>query len=129
MPPMMRIEQREQRAAIGKDFEQWANEFLAPGSEYIDHEVKSQDMLDNFNRETRYNWSMTKFTRHLKDYCEYAPHIRCLNPVSITGRKKDGDPWTKREGIIQVRYYYIQSMPADGTAIASEEPTEKDLPF
>ncbi len=129
MPPMMRIEQREQRAAIGKDFEQWANEFLAPGSEYIDHEVKSQDMLDNFNRETRYNWSMTKLTRHLKDYCEYAPHIRCLNPVSITGRKKDGDPWTKREGIIQVRYYYIQSMPADGTAIASEEPTEQDLPF
>ena len=129
MPPMMRIERREQRAAIGKDFEQWANEFLAPDSEFIDCEVKSQDMLDNFNRETRYGWSMTKLTRHLKDYCEYAPHIRCLNPASVTGRKEDGEPWTKREGSSQVRYYYVQSMPADVTPIKPEEPTEQELPF
>lgn len=129
MPPMTRIERREQRAAIGKDFEQWANEFLAPGSDFIDREVKSQDMLNSFNRETRYDWSMTKLTRHLKNYCEYAPHIKCLNPASVTGRKTDGEPWAKREGCGQVRYYYIQSMPTGDTPMKPDEPTEQALPF
>lgn len=112
LPPMSRIEQREQRAAVGRDFEQWANEYFAPDSGNLDREIKCADVLANFNQETHFNYSPTKLTRHLKAYCEFSPHISCLNPASITGKQNDGDPWVKRENNSQVRYYYVQSATA-----------------
>ena len=129
MPPMSLIERREKRAVIGKDFEQWATEYLAPDSGNLDTEIKSLDMLANFNLETKYGWSLSKFTRHLKDYCEYADHIHCLNPVTKTGRKADGMPWVKRENGSQVRYYYIQSVPEDETQPEVPEPEEEIMIF
>ena len=109
LPPMGRIERREQRAAIGKDFEQWADEFLAPDSGNLDREFKSLDMLHNFNQETGYGWSIIKFTKRLKNYCEYMDHIECLNPMTVTGKKQDGASWVKRENNTFVRYYYVKS--------------------
>jgi hypothetical protein len=129
MPPMSLIERREKRAVIGKDFEQWATEYLAPDSGNLDTEIKSLDMLANFNLETKYGWSLSKFTRHLKDYCEYADHIHCLNPATKTGRKADGMPWVKRENGSQVRYYYIQSVPEDETQPKVPEPEEEIMIF
>ena len=129
MPPMSLIERREKRAVIGKDFEQWATEYLAPDSGNLDTEIKSLDMLANFNMETKYGWSLSKFTRHLKDYCEYADHISCLNPAEKTGRKADGAAWTKRENNTLVRYYYVQSAEQAATPPIATEQTEQDLPF
>lgn len=125
MPPMSHVERREKRAVIGKDFEQWATEYLAPDGGNLDTEIKSLDMLAHFNLETKYGWSLSKFTRHLKDYCDYADHIQCLNPTAKTGRKEDGMAWTKRESNTLVRYYYVQSREKAETV----EQVEQDLPF
>lgn len=127
MPPLSKIERREQQAAVGKDFRQWADENIGEGSEWLDCERKAQDMLNDFNRETGNKWSMTLLTRKLKAYCEFAEHICCLNPTSITGKSKDGEPWVKRENGNQVRYYYIQSVNASLSPEAPDEPTEEQL--
>ena len=67
-------------------------------------------MLAHFNAETKYGWSLSRFTRHLKSYCEYAENISGFNPASVTGKGEDGMPWVKREGNVMVRYYYIASV-------------------
>ena len=59
MPPMHSIERREQRAVIGRDFEQWANEYLSADSSNLDCEIKALDMLANFNLETKFGWSLS----------------------------------------------------------------------
>ena len=116
MPPLSKIERREQQAAVGKDFRQWADENIGEDSEWLDCDIKAQDMLNDFNRETGNKWSMTLLTRKLKAYCEFAEHLNCLNPASVTGRGKDGEPMVKRENGGQVRYYHIQSVNAATSA-------------
>lgn len=111
MPPMRHIEQREQMAAVGDVFKEWADEMLAPGSSLLDCEIKAEEMLNQFNNETRYQWSPKNFTKHLKDYCQCADHIECLNPASITNKQKDGERWVKRDKTgRQVNCYYIKSV-------------------
>ena len=110
LPPLERIEHREQRAAFGKDFEQWAEEYFSPESGNLDREIKAYDVLNNFNAETHFNWALTRMTQNLKAYCEYASHIHCFNPASVTGKKKDGEPLVKRDNNSQLRYYYVQSV-------------------
>lgn len=127
MPPLSKIERREQQAAVGKDFRQWADETIGEESEWLDREIKAQDMLSDFNRETGNKWSMTMLTRHLKAYCEFADHISCLNPASVTSKKTNGEAWVKRENGNQVRYYYIQTVKAAASAVAPDEPTEEQL--
>ena len=129
MPPMSRIEKREQLAAVGKDFKQWADEYFAEDSGNLDCEIKCNEMLANFNAETHFNWSRTKLTQRLKAYCELAAHIHCLNPASVTGRKKDGDAWQKRENNAQVRYYYVQSVAKAATQQTTENPAEPEFNF
>lgn len=110
MPPMQRIGLREQMAAVGRDFRQWADEYLAPDSGHLDCELKAEEMLADFNADTRYGWSPKKFTQHLKLYCQMAPHIHCLNPAAKTGRKADGERWVKRDGNdTRKTYFYVES--------------------
>ena len=132
MPPMGRVERREQRAAIGRDFEQWANEYFAPEGGNLDRDLKANDVLTAYNAEASFKKSMTWLTQHLKAYCEYAQHISCLNPATVTGRKTDGEPWVKREENAQVRYYYVKSADNKAATQATAAPTdspqeEKDL--
>ena len=112
MPPLGRIGLREQMAAVGKDFKQWADDYLADDGGHLDCELKAEDMLAAFNAETRYGWSPKKFAQHLKTYCEMATHIHCLNPASKTGKKTDGERWQKREenGDTLKTYYYVESV-------------------
>ena len=109
MPPLGRIGLREQMAAVGKDFKEWADSFFAPDGEHLDCELKAEDMLAAFNAETRYGWSPKKFSKHLKAYCQLADHIHCLNPASKTGKKNDGERWQKREanGSNKTLYYVM----------------------
>ena len=129
MPPLSRIERREQMAAVGKDFKQWADEYFDEGSGNLDCEIKCKEVLANFNAETHFNWSPTKLTQHLKAYCELASHIHCLNPASVTGRKNDGEPWVKRENNVKERYYYIQSVTKAEVQQPPEKPAELEFNF
>ncbi len=131
MPPMSRIKQREQMAAVGKDFKQWADDYLAPDSGNLDREIKAEDLLSLFNNDTRYNWSPKRMTEHLKEYCNLADHIHCLNPASVTGKSNDGERWLKRDETgRQKRYYYIMSVKkAAELQNAMKTPDEPELAF
>ena len=111
MPPLSRIERREQMAAVGKDFKQWADDYFAEGSGHLDCDLKAETVLSDFNKETMFNWSPKKLTQHLADYCKLAVHIRCLNPASVTHKERDGERWVKRDESGQPKtYYYVQSV-------------------
>ena len=130
MPPLGRIGLREQMAAVGKDFKQWADEFLATDCGHLDCELKAEDMLAAFNAETRYGWSPKKFAQHLKAYCDMAPHIHCLNPASKTGKKTDGERWIKREpNGGQKTCYYVESVQKHAIDATTIQPEEQTLIF
>ena len=129
MPPLNRIERREQLAAVGKDFKQWADEFFAEDSGHLDCELKAEMVLSDFNQETKFGWPPKTMTQHLNAYCQLAEHINCLNPVAITHKDKDGERWVKRdENGQQKAYYYVQSVKAAAEANKAE-PQQQDLPF
>ncbi len=115
MPPLSRIERREQMAAVGKDFRQWADDFFAEDSGHLDCDLKAEQVLADFNQETKFGWSPKKMTQHLTAYCQLAEHIHCLNPASVTHKEQDGGRWIKRdENNQQKAYYFIQSVKAVG---------------
>lgn len=129
MPPLSRIERREQLAAVGKDFKQWADEFFAEDSSHLDCELKAETVLSDFNQETKFGWAPKTMTQHLNAYCQFADHINCLNPVTITHKDKDGDRWIKRdENGQQKAYYYVQSAKAAAEA-DNTEPAQTALSF
>lgn len=129
MPPMGRIERREQMAVIGREFKQWADSYLSEDSGNLDREIKAEDLLGSFNSETRYNWAPNRMVPHLKAYCELASHIHCLNPAAVTGRQKDGERWQKRdENGRPKNYYFVQSVKS-AEAQAKAMPEEQELGF
>lgn len=129
LPPMQRIERREQMAAIGKDFKQWADDYFAPGSGNLDCELKQTEVLASHNSEATYQLKMALFTRKLKEYCALAEHIHCLNPACITGLENDGERWRKREKSGQLRsLYYVMSAQA-AAETAKMEPAQTELTF
>ena len=129
MPPMNRIERREQMAAVGKDFKQWADDYFAEGSGHLDCDLKAESVLADFNQETRFAWPPKKMTQHLNAYCLLAEHLHCLNPVTITHKNKDGERWIKRdENGQQKAYYYVMSAKTAAEA-QKKEPVQTDLTF
>lgn len=131
MPPMQRIERREQLADIGKDFRQWADEYFAEDGGNLDRELRQDEVLNSFNGEATYKLAKRKFTMKLKEYCSFAAHIQCLNPASVTGCDKDGERYRKHVGDNEeLYYYYVQSV--KGAAQADTElrtPVQGKLPF
>ena len=112
LPPMKRIEIRELQASLGKTFRLWADEYFSQDSGHLDCELKAEEVVNDFNRETRNNWPARTVTDHIKDFCQYSDHIACYNPASVTGKRQDGERWRKREDGKQVNKYYIQSVEA-----------------
>ena len=132
MPPLGRIERREQQAALGKDFRQWAEENLGEGSEYLDRDIRLDDLYNTFRQETRSQWSPAWFTKTLKKWCTFATHIACYNPASVTRQKENGARWQKRENNSEkrVNYCHIQTVAkAAENSQSSQHPTEEVLPF
>lgn len=130
MPPMSRIERREQMATVGKDFKQWADDYLAADSGNLDRPIKAETLLSLFNNETRYQWSPKRLAQHLKAYCELSEHIHTLNPASVTGKKTDGERWLQRdESGNQKSYYYVQSKKAFDAQASTPQAEEQTLVF
>jgi hypothetical protein len=128
MPPLSRIERREQMAAVGKDFRQWADDFFAENSGHLDCDLKAEMVLADFNQETKFGWSPKKMTQHLIAYCQFADHIHCLNPASVTHKDEDGQRWIKRdENAQQKTYYYVMSEKAAKTE--EQVPVQSTLTF
>lgn len=128
LAPLNRIERREQMAAVGKDFKQWADDYFAEESGHLDCELKAETVLADFNQETRFAWPPKKMTQHLNAYCQFANHLQSLNPASITHKAKDGERWVKRdENGHQKAYYYVLS--AKAAAAEKTEPEQTEIPF
>lgn len=129
MPPLNRIERREQMAAVGKDFKLWADDFFAEDSGHLDCDLKAEQVLADFNKETMFGWPPKRMTQHLEAYCQFAEHIHCLNPATITHKQKDGERWVKRdENNQQKSYYHVQSAKA-AAATGKAEPVQSHLDF
>ena len=129
MPPLSRIERREQMAAVGKDFRQWADDYFSEDSGHLDSELKAEAVLSDFNQETKFGWSPKNMTKHLTAYCQMADHLNCLNPTSVTHKQKDGERWIKRdENGQQKSYYYVQSAKA-AAETAKTEPKQAGFDF
>ena len=110
MPPIKNIEQRELQAAISDGFRQWADEILDEGSEYLDKPVKADLLLGLYKQETNSPISPKGFTEQLMKWCNYASHIACFNPASMTNQKADGVRWYQYENGKKVKFYYIQPL-------------------
>ena len=129
MPPLNRIERREQMAAVGKDFKQWADDYFAVDSGHLDCELKAELVLADFNQETKFGWPPKKMTQRLATYCQLAEHIHCLNPATITHKEQDGERWIKRdENNQQKAYYYVQSVNAV-EEVSQKEPVQTNFTF
>ena len=127
---MNNIEHREQMAAVGKDFKQWADEYFAEDSGNLDIELKAEDLLNAFNTETRYGWSPKKFSQHLKSYCEMTAYIYTLNPASVTGKNTDGERWQKRDSSGAMKtYYYVESVQHYQSEMKSKQAEQQNLLF
>lgn len=130
MPPMQRIERREQLADIGKDFREWADEYFAEDGGNLDRELRQDEVLNSFNGEATYKLAKRKFTQKLKEYCDFAAHIQCLNPASVTGLCKDGERYRRHLGGNEVRFYYVQSVKeAAKLDSVPKQPVQGKLPF
>lgn len=129
MPPLSRIERREQMAAVGKDFRQWADDYFGPDSPHLDTKLKAEQVLADFNQETKFGWPPRRMSSHLAIYCQMADHIQCFNPMSVTHKKEDGARWVDRdENGQQKSYYYVQSVTAAREQTACE-PQQTGLAF
>ena len=136
MPPQRRIERREQMAAVGKDFRQWADEFFSEDSDHLDCELKAELVLNDFNQETKFGWSPKRMTQQIIAYCQWAEHIHCYNPSFVTHKKEDGKNWLKTVAPKKKKtFYYIQSEKAykemEKTAddAVAQQHLQTDLPF
>ena len=125
---MFQVERREQQATIGMDFKQWADEYFSENGGNLDRPIKQSEVLNRYLTETGNKLSMHSLTRKMKAYCNFATHIHCLNPASVTGRRKDGERFIKREGDQTLQYYYVES----NRAIATDNtlgPEQSEFPF
>lgn len=135
MPPMGAIEQRQKVARMGRDFQEWAEEYYGPGSEHLDVPERHIEVYRNYcpgvNVPSRGDLSC--FTAKLKAYCAFAPHIACYNPARITGSKKDGERFRKSENNVLVAYIYVESLPAEEkvptSASSGGDATQQEFDF
>ena len=110
----------------------WAEVYFAPDSGNLDREIKQDEIFNNFCREVTYKISKNKLTMKLRIYCEYASHIHCLNPASVTGKTKDGERIMRRADGVMACYYYVQSVEdfnRQQQEIRNQSSQEQELPF
>lgn len=93
LPPMDTIIKRKLLADIDGDFKDWAEVAFAPGSPNLNCKVIKEDLLADFQRHAgghARNMSMSAFTRKLKSFTEFSPHLVTFDPKErYTLRKED----------------------------------------
>lgn len=130
LPPMQNIQLRQQRQKIGSRFEAWAADFFAEDSGNLDVILKEDDVFNDYSQEQgRESLNRTKFRKKLREYCLFANHIACLNPMDITSLKEDGAHWRKHETSKHVTYLYVRSTKAAQELTATQQPTQQTMDF
>lgn len=131
-PPLDSIHKRQQKAAMGKTFEQWAEDYFQHGSGHLDIELKLNDVYQSYRAEAQsHSADLEPFVKKLQEYCDYADHIAVFNPKDVTGCDKDGKRWRKHETSGQVRYIYVRSIEETERMVVESkpEPVQAELNF
>ncbi len=85
-PPMAAIMQRKYKADMGENFEDWATLYFAPGSDHLDNLIMRHTVYEEYMKtigSLAKNYTMNRFTKQLRAYCNYADHIDSLNPPHL----------------------------------------------
>lgn len=110
LPPLDSIQKRQQKALMGKPFEQWAEDYFQLGGGHLDVELKFEDVYQAYKTDAKSQAvDPERFNKKMQEYCDYADHIAVFNPKDKTGNDKDGQRWRKHETSGQVRYIYVRS--------------------
>lgn len=86
LPPMKNIEQRKFRSDMGANFQEWAEVYFVEGGDHLDTYVIRREAYEDFVDESKVNrnfYTMNKFTKSLRAFCELCPYIHEYNPDSL----------------------------------------------
>ena len=85
-PPMENVDKRMRQQAIGTEFMNWAEVYLAKGSDYLDRPVHKTTAREDLERESKLKFTANAFTRRLKTFCKlHSDYIEAYNPPECNG--------------------------------------------
>lgn len=83
-PPMANMEKRRLKAAMGSNFEDWANGYFSLESGHLDVELPRDDVFADYIRFANINRiTMQSFTKKLKNFVKLCPWVDILNPPEM----------------------------------------------
>lgn len=127
-PPMANILQRKAKEDMGSNFEQWAEGYFAADSGNLDREIMKRRAYDDFIDDAKVNrafYTMNRFTKALRAFCELTPYIKCLNPRELCGT--NGRIVHRVDDKVE-DYLYIQTI-NNVNPQGAERTAEENLPF
>jgi len=129
LPPLDTIKKREQKARMGKSFNDWADDALQEGSNWLDKDIKLDDLYNDYKQVTKDNFtSPLIFVKKLKEYIGFSDHLSVFNPMDVTGKNKDGEQWRTHKTNGYETHIYIRSVSGE-EALKPKEPVQKLLDF
>ena len=128
-PPMSNMERRRLKAAMGVNFEDWANGYFSTEGDNLDKFIARDDVFTDYQRFANVKHiTMQAFTKKLKAFGKLCPWIDCINPpeyCNSSGRIQKAVQITpelrKTKDML-----YVRSMSTDA---AAEPPKEQQLQF
>ena len=84
--PMDKVNKRINIGIMGEDFAEWATAYFSQEGENIDNFVQKPIAFEDFKQATKLAWTLKKFTKALKSFCENEDYIQCFNPQEIAGK-------------------------------------------
>lgn len=122
MPPMTQIKSRQQHAAVGNVFEEWADAYF--DDDRLDKALRKVEIYSDFKRETGLDYTSNRFVRKLKQYCLLKDYV--FNPATVTGLDDDGLNWKKRTGEKTEDYCFLQTSDSRNSL---KKAAEEEIPF
>lgn len=96
-PPMGNVKARNLRAVMTDVFFDWAQVYFYEDSENCNNCISRDKALQDFGNSTgQKKWTMNKFSKAIKAFCNLTEYVLCLNPVELQNaqgriiRKVDG---------------------------------------
>lgn len=127
-PPMQAVSTRNAMAAIKEIFLDWADAYFGEDSGNIDRLIPRAEAFNDFTSKQKVKgWTMQTFTKSLKAYCKFSPHIIELNPASL--KNSSGRIIRKNEEGVACEMIYVKSRNCIDDKAFSNNETEKNKPL
>lgn len=129
-PPMGNIIKRKYKADMGANFEDWATQYFSEGGDHLNKLLVRETVFQDFIKFANVpRWSMQKFTKALRAFCELCPYIVALNPrdlLNANGRLlRKVDDKTTEMIFVQTTEFDLTTMTDGGVAGIQMELDEK----